>query len=170
VHVRLATADDAEVMERIRVRGWQTAYRHVFPPEQLDAMELDPGRFERSLAQPAPRAAAFVVEDRGRIVGWAVVGPSRDDDDVGELYGIYVDPDDWSRGAGRALLLRAELELALSSEEAILWVLDDNPRARRFYELAGWHADGARSQFDRRGFSAPQVRYRKRLRRSASRA
>ena len=28
-------------------------------------------------------------------------------------------------------------------EEAILWVLEDNPRTRRFYELAGWRLDGA---------------------------
>ena len=169
MHVRLATIEDAEAIERIRIRGWQTAYRHIFPPEQLDAMKLDPQRFAQSLAQPAPRTAAFVAEDRDRIVGWAVVGASRDGDDIGELYGIYVDPDEWSRGAGRTLLLRAELELALSWDEGILWVLDDNPRARRFYEHAGWQDDGARSQFDRRGFSAPLMRYRKRLRSSASR-
>ena len=26
--------------------------------------------------------------------------------------------------------------------EAILWVLEDNPRTRRFYELGGWSLDG----------------------------
>ena len=26
--------------------------------------------------------------------------------------------------------------------DAILWVLEENPRARRFYEHAGWTADG----------------------------
>jgi len=29
--VRRATAADAEAIERIRVRGWGAAYRHVFP-------------------------------------------------------------------------------------------------------------------------------------------
>jgi len=170
VQIRLATVADAEAMDRIRIRGWQAAYRHVFPPELLDAMEIDTQRFERTLAEPAPRTAAFVAEERGGIVGWVVVGASRDGDDIGEVHGIYVDPASWSRGAGRALLRRAEIELALSWDEAILWVLDDNPRARRFYEIAGWHADGAHSQFERRGFSAPQVRYRKRLSSARSRS
>jgi GNAT superfamily N-acetyltransferase len=47
-------------------------------------------------------------------------------------------------GAGQALM--AALLRALRDErfqEAILWVLEDNPRTRRFYELAGWGADGA---------------------------
>jgi GNAT superfamily N-acetyltransferase len=170
VQIRLATPDDAEAMERIRIRGWQAAYRHVFPREELDTMQVDAKRFERALVEPPPRTAAFVVEDTRRVVGWVVVGPSRDGEDLGEVHGIYVDPEHWSRGAGRTLLRRGEMELALSWGEAILWVLDDNPRARRFYEIAGWHADGARSQFERRGFSAPQVRYRKRLSSAPSRS
>jgi hypothetical protein len=48
-------------------------------------------------------------------------------------------------------------------------VLDDNPRARRFYELAGWRFDGTTGRMDRLGVSAPVVRYRKRLRSSTSR-
>jgi RimJ/RimL family protein N-acetyltransferase len=27
-------------------------------------------------------------------------------------------------------------------EQAILWVLEDNPRARAFYERCGWQLDG----------------------------
>ena len=50
------------------------------------------------------------------------------------------------RGATRlgALLDAALAALAASgSSEASLWVLEDNARARRFYEARGWRADGA---------------------------
>jgi ribosomal protein S18 acetylase RimI-like enzyme len=43
--------------------------------------------------------------------------------------------------------------------EAILWVLDDNPRARRFYEREGWHADGS-AESEYLGLTVPLVRYR----------
>jgi hypothetical protein len=46
---------------------------------------------------------------------------------------------------------------------AILWVLDDNPRARRFYELAGWAADGTAREIELFGFRFPEVRYIKTL-------
>ena len=157
-------------MERIRVRGWQVAYRHVLPAHELDAMPVDWSRWERRLADPPAGWSTFVAEDDARVVGFASVGPSRDERGVGELYAIYVDPDAWSTGAGRALILRAEEQLASEYEEATLWVLEDNPRARRFYEVAGWRADGARKVEDRWGVAAAEVRYRKRLSSSRSRS
>ena len=116
----------------------------------------------------ADRAAAARLGDlrrrgAGRTLGFVSVGPSRDEHGVGELYAIYVDPDEWSRGAGRALIVRAEERLAEEYAEATLWVLEDNPRARRFYESAGWHPDGGRQTVERLGVSPPEVRYRKRL-------
>ena len=170
VHVRPATDADAEAIERIRIRGWQIAYRHVFRADELDRLPIDASRWRHNLVEPPRGNAAFVAEQDGRVLGWALVGPSRDVQGAGELYGLYVDPDMWSRGVGRALIRTAEERLAEEYDEAMLWVLDDNPRARRFYELAGWADDGGRSQFERRGFSAPQVRYRKRLTRARSRA
>jgi hypothetical protein len=44
---------------------------------------------------------------------------------------------------------------------ATLWVLEDNPRARAFYERAGWAADGDWKAEQRFGVRAAEVRYRK---------
>ena len=51
----------------------------------------------------------------------------------------------------------------LGFDEAILWVLDGNTRARRFYELAGWQPDGAEKQMVWRGVEVHEVRYRRAL-------
>src|SRR5579884_31924 len=141
MEVRLATQEDAEGVELVRVRGWR-------PP----------------LRTPPPGWSTFVADDGGVVVGFASVGPSRDEPGVGELYAIYVDPGRWSTGAGLALLRRAEKQLASEYDEATLWVLDDNPRARAFYERAGWAPDGGRKAETRWGVRAPEVRYRKALR------
>jgi GNAT superfamily N-acetyltransferase len=80
---------------------------------------------------------------------------------VGELYAIYVTPDAWGTGAGRALMAE-HLERIWRSgfDEAVLWVLDDNPRARRFYEAAGWTTDGAAKDYQLLGTPVRVVRYR----------
>ena len=44
--------------------------------------------------------------------------------------------------------------------EAILWVLEDNPRTRRFYESAGWRADGGVKDEEWLGTVVREVRYR----------
>jgi GNAT superfamily N-acetyltransferase len=170
VEVRTASARDAERVERIRVRGWQVAYRHVLPPHELDAMPVDTSRWERRLARPPAGWSTFVAEENGRVVGFASVGPSRDEGGIGELYAIYVDPEAWSTGIGRVLIGRAEERLADDYTEATLWVLEENARARRFYEAAGWRRDGARKVEVRWGVEAPEVRYRKRLSSSTSRS
>ncbi len=53
----------------------------------------------------------------------------------------------------------AEL-VRLGYANAILWVLDTNDRARRFYALAGWEQDGANKTDGSRGFDITEVRYR----------
>ena len=45
-------------------------------------------------------------------------------------------------------------------ELAALWVLEDNPRTRRFYELAGWSCDGGSKDEEWLGTSVREVRYR----------
>ena len=125
-------------------------------------------RWRARLADPPPGWAVFVAERDGVVVGFAAVGPSRDERGIGELYAIYVDPDAWSTGAGRALIDQCEEQLSGDYGDATLWVLEDNPRARAFYERAGWLPDGARKAEERWGVRAPEVRYRKELKSSRS--
>ena len=39
-------------------------------------------------------------------------------------------------------------------------MLEDNPRARRFYEREGWDIDGARTEDEFLGVRVAEVRYR----------
>jgi GNAT superfamily N-acetyltransferase len=164
VQVRVAREPDAHAIERIRVCSWRVAYRHVFPPDELDALPIDPERWRVRIVTPPSGWTTLVAETDEGVVGFASVGPSRDEEHIGELYAIYVDPEAWSTGAGRALIERAEEQLRGEYETATLWVLEDNPRARTFYERAGWTADGNWKAEERFGVRATEVRYRKSLR------
>jgi GNAT superfamily N-acetyltransferase len=167
--IRPATAADAEAIGAVQERGWQVAYRHIFPEAELaQGGFIQVERWRGRLGDPPRGWSTFVAERDGALVGFASVGPSRDERGLGELYAIYVDPDAWSTGAGRALIERCEEQLRSEYDEATLWVLEANPRARAFYEQAGWLPDGARKSERRWGVRAPEVRYRKELRSSRS--
>jgi len=74
---------------------------------------------------------------------------------------IYVAPDAWGAGAGQALMGEVLQRLREDGfSEAILWVLEDNPRTRRFYELAGWQPDGGVKEEEWLGTLVREVRYR----------
>ncbi len=164
MQIRLARGDDAPAVETIRIEGWRVAYRDILPPGDLDAMPIDASRWRARFDSPPDGWTTFVAERDSSVIGFAAMGPSRDEQEVGELYAIYVDPAVWSSGAGRALIVKAEEQLADAYPIATLWVLTANPRARRFYELAGWYPDGSVKAEDIFGVAAEETRYRKELR------
>ncbi len=165
MQVRRARLDDAAAIAEVHVRTWQDAYEHVFGAERLAGVTVEQRlpMWRQILRDPAQ--TALVVEDEtGRIVGWCTVAPSRDADADGELWGIYVLSEAWGSGAGTALMAAGLDALRESGYgEAILWVLEDNPRARRFYEREGWTLDGLRKEDQFLGVPVTEVRYRRGL-------
>jgi ribosomal protein S18 acetylase RimI-like enzyme len=159
--IRPGTPEDAEAVARVHVETWQAAYAHVFPREEL---ELLGGERSARRAEMHRRSPPIVAEVAGEIVGFVSVGAASDPGSDGELYALYVHPDHWGRGVGRRLITAGEERLLeLGHRHAILWVLEDNPRARRFYELAGWKFDGTTRPIEIFGIEVPEVRYEKRL-------
>ncbi len=146
------------------MRTWQAAYEHVFGAERLATLDLEQrrARWEEWLGAPEARGRSLVAEDEsGRVAAFATAGASRDTEGEGELYAIYALPWTWGNGLG-PVLLRAALD-GLREDgfgAAILWVLEDNPRARRFYEREGWSLDGGRREHEWLEARVVEVRYR----------
>jgi len=171
--LRPLTDADIDTVAPMHVRTWQAAYAGIMAAEVLDA--LDPAAFAetRRARNAPPGARTLVAEDDGTIVGFVSFGPhgrQHGGDEyvagIGEIYAIYVAPERWGTGAGRALMTAARDALAAAGHaEMRLWVLAENPRARRFYERAGMAPDGARDTFTPPGSSAEllEIRYAMRL-------
>jgi GNAT superfamily N-acetyltransferase len=161
MRVRPARPRDAAAIAEVHVRSWQTAYEHIFGAERLATLDET---LERRRAGWESHIAAVhgvaVAEDDGRVVGFVSVGPARDEDGVGELFTIYALPEAWGSGVGAALMAEAKALLRPHGDEAVLWVLEDNPRARRFYEREGWTLDGATKEDEFLGVPVREVRYR----------
>jgi GNAT superfamily N-acetyltransferase len=162
------TLDDCRRVSEIRVSGWQTAYRGLIPQSYLDAMSVpeDAGRrrtrFLESLRSDGTVRNLVALRD-GEIVGWACHGPYRNGEVLttdAELYAIYVDPDRFGAGAGRTLIGESIRRCTAAGHPRMyLWVLEENMRARRFYERSGFRADGTEVPFDVDGVAVPEVRY-----------
>jgi GNAT superfamily N-acetyltransferase len=147
------------------VRSWQAAYRGLLPDELLDSLSVDDRRerWRAGLEKTYEREATHVAETGGVVVAFSAVGPAGDDAAAtpGELYALYADPDHWGTGVGRALLAAARASLVgFGFTDALLWVLEGNERATRFYEADGWRRDGGRKPLERGGPGAYVVRYR----------
>lgn len=168
VQIRTAVTEDAPGIARVHVDAWRAAYRGLIDQVLLDELDLDQRAQQwRGLIENSPHAVV-VGQVREQVAGWATFGAGRDGgaSDLGELKGLYVHPDEWSTGVGRALILHVENELCLAGyPEAYLWVLRGNERAIRFYERHGWSADGGEKvETVADGVLLHESRHRKQLR------
>jgi GNAT superfamily N-acetyltransferase len=167
VTLRPATTADLRRIAEIRIRAWQRAYQGLLPAEYLAGLDPDRDHERRRsrFADPANRMSEHVAVVDGAVVGWTSIGPYRGDDapapGPGEIAALYLDPDRWGRGVGRVLLRYAVEQLAVARlEPVLLWVLEGNGRARRFYQRCGFTADGARQPIALGGTELIEVRYR----------
>jgi GNAT superfamily N-acetyltransferase len=139
---RPALVADAAEIAAVHVDSWRETYRGMLPARYLAAMDV--GEYEdrwlRTIQDPYRRSAVFVVEESGRVVGFASCGRERDGDDRydGELYAIYLRNAAQGHGLGRALVEAATDALAIRSMTSmVVWVLRQNAQARGFYERLG---------------------------------
>lgn len=165
--VRRPTLGDAAGIAAVHIRAWQWAYRGQLPNAFLDgldaALERRTAQWADWMAGAGPKHAIWVAVENEVIVGFVYGGVARDlDGDTGEVYAIYLLLEAAGKGTGRQLLARAEASLWESGfRRAVLWVLESNARARRFYEAAGWAPYGAGQDLTIGGATVREVRYAK---------
>ena len=139
----------------------------MLPDEFLDAESFAQQRIDRwrmwTWADALAHSQVFVPVLDGRVVGFGHCGPERvapvcDQSGTaepatvtlerGEVYGFYLHPSAWGSGAATPLMERCHQHLVdAGHRSAVLWVLRDNPRARGFYEKAGWRPTGRKMMF-----------------------
>jgi RimJ/RimL family protein N-acetyltransferase len=158
--LRPATPDDARTIADIQVETRRATYVGVMPQDVLDGLDVDESTSMWEQWLGVETTAHFVVERSGVGVGFASVGPCHHEPESGEVYSIYVRPGAWGTGSGWALMDAAVAWLAEQWQEAILWVAEENPRARRFYERYGWVAETTRVEEVWPGDRVPEVLYR----------
>jgi GNAT superfamily N-acetyltransferase len=169
VEVRRATEADAMEMERVHSRSWRATYAGLLPNPVIEhVVSLErrrAGRFSAILVDPSTQAAFFVATREGTVIGLATWAPSGEEDATdatADVQTIYLDPDAIGQGIGRQLLAAVVEDIfARDFTAATLWVLDTNHRARRFYEAAGWRADGSKKDVEVAGAVLHEVRYRR---------
>ena len=123
--LRLARAEEREELEELQRRA------SIELPDYREQLMAFPDAIHLPPAQIA-NGQVIVAEMGGEIAGFAaVVG--------GELDGMFVEPDLWGLGIGRALVDVAAHE---ARRRGLSLTVTANPSARRFYESCGFTLEG----------------------------
>ena len=104
-------------------------------PADRPHLEAHPDAIDLPLAA-VERGEVTVAELDGRVAGFAVV---QRHDGFTELDGLFVEPDKWGRGAGRALVDEAT-QVARRNGQSLVVIA--GLEARGFYERCGFASEG----------------------------
>lgn len=129
--------EHCEDLGKLHVKLWKEAYEHVFSKEFLDS--LDPAKRARMWRNNLleKKQMRLVVSHNDQLIGFCGAGPAREEGMGyrGEIYAIYLLKEYYGRGLATEMMKRMFEFLTIEGyENAYVWVLEDNPRARSFYE------------------------------------
>lgn len=151
IGIKRAGLDDAEVVGLLTSRSWQAGYRGIVPDEYLAGVtpELRAERFRAVLVQRPDVKFYFVLVD-DIPAGVMNLHPCGDENakGCGEIGVFYFLPEYWGKGcAAPAMEFAIDRLKKRSFSVAVLWVLEKNARARRFYEKQGFYFDGSKKEY-----------------------
>ena len=144
--IRAATAADVMQMAKVHIISWRETYPGLLPDSMLARLSIaeEAIRWQRMLDRPGGQSeAAFVAELEGLVVGYGSCGGQRtpllrERGFTGEIGELYVLGSAHRQGAGSGLMKAMAGMLMERGHRALsLWVLEENSRARRFYEGLG---------------------------------
>jgi phosphoribosylanthranilate isomerase len=160
IRLRRAAQADAEALGRVHVQAWREAYSGLLPDGVLES--LDPQQQATMWRDRlASGSIVHVAERDGAIVGFGAGGLQLHSSlpYSAEVHALYVMQSAQRCGVGRALMAAMARDLLRQGHwSAVLWVLESNTPARRFYEALGGRVVERREQL-REGVSAIGVAY-----------
>lgn len=146
MEIRYLTPEDNLLeISRIYEKSWKFAYHDILPQSYLDSIPA--GKWA-----PYIRSAGIytlVLTEGNSIIGTSSFGKSRWETygDYAEIISIYFLPEYIGQGYGKYLLQKCKEELIkLGFHNILIRVLEDNRRARAFYEKNGFIFTGKYQQ------------------------
>ena len=167
--IRVGQPGDAEAVADVQYRAWTTSYAEIVPADAMNQVDPTAAAIhwrDSMLNPPSPSHRVLVADSGESIIGFAALGPSRDDgaaQHVGEIYILLTDPEITPDDVGVQLLTGAAEHLRGDGfTSAVSWLLAADSTAQELFARAGWQAGDERRELDM-GRPVPEVRWRTRL-------
>jgi ribosomal protein S18 acetylase RimI-like enzyme len=140
--IREATGSDVAAIANLHADSWRSSYRGILADDYLDT-EVHRERaavWQQRFANPAANSIlVLVAEINAQLVGFSCVFPEENSVFGSYLDNLHVVPQLTGRGIGRRLLSESARRLLSRGSRSglYLWVVEQNLKARNFYEKAG---------------------------------
>ena len=137
--IRKVKYDDIEQIVDINIKDWKKIYKGIIDDETLD--NLDRNKKIEKWRKHYNLGNVIVAEKGGKILGYCRYDDNanyKNTDIDSEIIALYVDCDNLSKGIGRKLVEYVMEDLKNKKKnKMVIWCLERNQNARKFYEKMG---------------------------------
>ena len=150
--IRKALPEDAFDFTDCHISCFLSAYKGIVPDDYLNNLLMEKEqlveKYIKRLTDQGNCEYYCVIND-GKMIGFLIINKSHDEINfcIGEIWAIYLIKEFWDKGYGKEMLNFAINELKrVDNKEIFLWVLEENIRARKFYEKNKFSFDGTKGE------------------------
>ncbi len=145
ITIQLAVFTDAPDIATVHMRSWEAAYKDIIPDEYIREKNSGRKALWKKILEGV-NTTEYIIKKGGIIVGFIGMGVSRDEDankETYELKGLYLLPEYFRQGIGtKAMEFVFSKARDLNMKTVIVWLLESNHNAEKFYEKCGFVPDG----------------------------
>lgn len=154
--MRIIKADinDADLVGYVHSTAWKQVYKDIFPVDHLEADTPDVRACEFREACKDERILYFLLYENKTAAG--IVKVESELNERCEILSIYILDEYRNKGYGKQFI--TYLKDTLEYKKIYLWVLEENIKARHFYESNGFCLTGKTRKVDR-GKNFNQLQY-----------
>ena len=125
--------EDSEEIAKLVISGWQTAYKGLIDEDFLNNMSIEQAK-ERWEQEVKDNNKVLIYRENGKILGVIKYDEGLQEKDKGEVYVLYVKPEEKRKQIGTKLFNTAKQELLKSGyKNMVVWCLVGNLVGENFY-------------------------------------
>ena len=137
---------DESLLAYIQTESWKAGFKDILDPDTLTKctnIDKATAMYKRLLEQNIGNGYILKVDDRPHCIAWWDTARDSDMHGYAEIICIHSLSDNWSKGYGSKMMKTVLNDIKIAGySKVMLWVFEENKRARCFYEKHGFVTEG----------------------------
>lgn len=142
---RVKLGDEA-ILAFIQTESWKEGFKDILSADTLQRytqMDKATEMYRHLLEHNIGNGYLLKIEANPHCIAWWAATRENDMPNYAELICIHSLQNQWRKGYGRKMMETVLYDIKKAGySKVMLWVFEDNTRARRFYESLGFTANG----------------------------
>lgn len=155
---RVAPGDEA-ILAYIQTESWKAAFKDILAEDVLNrCTNFDRAKqmYRGLLEEKKGNGYILEINGKGHCIAWWDASREADMEGFAELICIHSLQDNWGKGYGSKMMDKVLEDIAAAGYTKImLWVFEENERAKKFYEAKGF----VKSEKSKVSLNAVEVMY-----------